>query len=489
MTNRRCCGLRPTISQIRPSFIFSPSRLLASKTIDHIGISVVTLPWLRCALKCEKEKVSRRWLSASIIHKHCKSAMLLLLIYLTLIVISLLIVHTHYLNHHRLIMPSPIRVGLVGLGKDPFKMGPGIWGASVHLPYLITSPKYTLVAVQNSTVESALASIEYHNLGPDIKAYGTPEDLAQDSNVDLVVVSIVVTHHYAVAKPALLAGKDVFVEWPLATTTAEAEELSKIAEEKGCKTIVGLQARASPLVLEIKEVLRSGKIGRILSSTVVGQISSLKPFGTWQESAKYYVDMDSGANGFYVSFGHFLNSFVQILGPFTSLSSILHTHYPTISLIDDNGSITSPSHPKTSPDAIFVSGTLHSGAIVSLSHITAPIDPVDDTSLRWIITGSEGALEITVPKDLPWQMGPPAVLKARFGKDANQEVEAVEWEGPRNGEGSEVGQFPAANTRRLYEAFADVKGGDRARREEYASFGESVETSRLLDWIRSAAGK
>ncbi|KAG4410591.1 hypothetical protein IFR04_016277 [Cadophora malorum] len=204
-------------------------------------------------------------------------------------------------------MSPPIRVGLVGLGKGSLQMGPGVWGASVHLPYLLASPKYTLVAVQNSSVESALASIKYHNLGPDVKAYGTPEDLARDPGVDLVVVSIVVTHHYAVAKPALLAGKDVFVEWPLAVTTAEAEELTTIAEENNCKTIVGLQARASPLVLKIKEIVQSGKIGKILSSTVVGQISSLKPFGTWQEGAKYYVDMDSGANGFYVSFGHFVS--------------------------------------------------------------------------------------------------------------------------------------------------------------------------------------
>ncbi|PVH83417.1 putative oxidoreductase [Cadophora sp. DSE1049] len=390
-------------------------------------------------------------------------------------------------------MPSPIRIGLVGLGKGPLQMGPGIWGASVHLPYLLASPKYTLVAVQNSTVESALASIKHHKLGPDIKAYGTPEDLAQDPNVDLVVVSIVVTHHYAVTKPALLAGKGVFIEWPLAATTVEAEELTKIADENGCKTIVGLQARASPLVLKIKDIVQSGKIGKILSSTVVGQISSLKPFGTWQEGAKYYADMDSGANGFYVSFGHFLDTFTHILGPFTSLSSILHTHYPTISLINSSGSTTTPSHPKTSPDVIFVSGTLASHAIVSLSHIAAPVDPVDGTGLRWNITGSEGALEITIPKDMPWQMGPPASLKGRFGRDGEREVLDVMWErkGEGDEEGSEIGGFPAANTRRLYEAFADVRAGvgGGKRRGEYASFGESVETSRLLDWIRREAGK
>ncbi|KAG4420915.1 hypothetical protein IFR04_005999, partial [Cadophora malorum] len=122
--------------------------------------------------------------------------------------------------------------------------------------------------------------------------------------------------------------------------------------------------------------------------------------------------------------------------------------------------------------------TLSSNAIVSLSHIAAPIDPVDDTGLRWNITGSEGVLEITIPKDMPWQMGPPAVLRGRFGRNVQalgKGVEVVEWE--VEGEGSEIGEFPAANTRRIYEAFAAVKGGDGTRRGEYADFGESVELS------------
>ncbi len=201
-------------------------------------------------------------------------------------------------------MSSPIRVGLIGLGKGPISFGPGVWGAAVHLPYLLASPKYTLVAVQNSSVESAQASIDWHKLPPTVKAYGTPEDLAKDPNVDLVVVCVMVNKHYGLAKPSLLAGKDVFVEWPLGASTAEAEELTKIAEEKGSKTIMGLQARASPLVLKVKSLVQSGKIGKVLNSVVIGQIPSLGPFGTWPESGVFYTNFDSGANGYYVSFAH-----------------------------------------------------------------------------------------------------------------------------------------------------------------------------------------
>jgi predicted dehydrogenase len=47
--------------------------------------------------------------------------------------------------------------------------------------------------------------------------------------VDLVVISVNVQSHYSLAKPALQAGKDIFVEWPVGINLDEAEELTQIA--------------------------------------------------------------------------------------------------------------------------------------------------------------------------------------------------------------------------------------------------------------------
>ena len=57
------------------------------------------------------------------------------------------------------------------------------------------------------------------------------------------------------AKPALEAGKKVFVEWPIAATKDQIEELVQLAKAKNVKTIVGLQAQASPLVVKIKQLV------------------------------------------------------------------------------------------------------------------------------------------------------------------------------------------------------------------------------------------
>ena len=207
---------------------------------------------------------------------------------------------------------SVIRVGLVGLSTSKDFSNTGAWASSAHLPFLIASPHYEVVALLNSSVQSAEASIAFHKLGPDVKAYGSPEDLAKDGNVDLVVVSVMVGKHYALAKPALLAGKNLLVEWPLGANLREVEELTELARSKDVKTIVGLQARPSVVVQKIKEVLDSGKIGKILSTNVV---ASFQGFGirTWPADADYCLDENSGGNSLTISFAHCEHSILTVL--------------------------------------------------------------------------------------------------------------------------------------------------------------------------------
>ena len=99
--------------------------------------------------------------------------------------------------------------------------------------------------------------------------------------------------HYDLIRPALEAGKDVFCEWPLARNDKEAEELTALAKEKGVRTMVGLQARQNPSILKAKELVESGKLGKILGTTMFGHVSShvyhseteWKAYGLWDEQA------------------------------------------------------------------------------------------------------------------------------------------------------------------------------------------------------------
>jgi predicted dehydrogenase len=192
---------------------------------------------------------------------------------------------------------APIRIGLIGLTATP-----GAWANLAHLPYLTQSSKYKIVALANSSVASAEAAIKAHALPADVKAYGSPADIAADPAVDLVVVSVNVAKHYALIKPALEAGKMAYVEWPLGSNTAEAEELTELAKKKNLKTFVGLQGRQSNLTRTAKEIVGSGRLGKVLSSQVMAEVGA---FDTEVPAKyKYVADSKVGGNYFTILFGH-----------------------------------------------------------------------------------------------------------------------------------------------------------------------------------------
>lgn len=199
---------------------------------------------------------------------------------------------------------APIRVGLVGLSSTVTgSLKPGIWASVAHLPWLLSSPDYKLVALANSSLEAAQKAVKVHNLPTEIQTYGSPEDLANDPDVDLVVVSVDVRKHYQLIKPALLAKKDAFVEWPLGANTAEAKELTDLARANGSKTMVGLQARADPIVVKAHQIVQSGRLGELTSSSVMATFGHL-PIRTWFKGGEYLLDKDSGGNHLTIFFGH-----------------------------------------------------------------------------------------------------------------------------------------------------------------------------------------
>ncbi len=192
---------------------------------------------------------------------------------------------------------APIRIGLIGLTATP-----GAWANQAHLPYLSRSSKYKIVALANSSVASAEAAIKEHGLPADVKAYGSPADIAADPNVDMVVVSVSVNKHYDLVKPALEAGKMAYVEWPLGCNTAEAEELTELAKKKNVKTLVGLQGRQANITRTLKKIVASGKLGKVLSSTVVAESGV---FDTdFPVKYKYFTEAKNGGNNYTILFGH-----------------------------------------------------------------------------------------------------------------------------------------------------------------------------------------
>lgn len=83
------------------------------------------------------------------------------------------------------------------------------------------------------------------------------------SDVDAVVVATPIRTHHPLAKAALLAGKHVMVEKPLAASSVEAEELVELAERQGLRLMVGHTFEYNPAIRALREIVASGELGEI----------------------------------------------------------------------------------------------------------------------------------------------------------------------------------------------------------------------------------
>ncbi|MDP9220798.1 MAG: Gfo/Idh/MocA family oxidoreductase, partial [Actinomycetota bacterium] len=141
---------------------------------------------------------------------------------------------------------APIGVGIIGLSAS------GGWAAQAHLPALAAVPGFAVRALSGSSPGSAKAAGEKYGIP---LAFGSAGELARRDEVDLVVVCVKVPHHRELTLAALEAGKMVLTEWPLGNGLAEAEQLATVAEARGIRTFVGLQARSAPAIRYVRDLV------------------------------------------------------------------------------------------------------------------------------------------------------------------------------------------------------------------------------------------
>lgn len=135
-------------------------------------------------------------------------------------------------------------------------------------------------------------------------------DLASADDVDLVVCAVRVDRHFETISPALKAGKNVLVEWPLGRNLAEAEELVRLSREHGVRiAAVGCQGRFDTGIRTLKDILAKQRLGKILSTTVTGVGATGGP--TLDATYAYLGQIEIGGNMMTIPFGHFMDSFVQ----------------------------------------------------------------------------------------------------------------------------------------------------------------------------------
>jgi UDP-2-acetamido-3-amino-2,3-dideoxy-glucuronate N-acetyltransferase len=136
-------------------------------------------------------------------------------------------------------------------------IGTGYWGKNLVRNF------HQLGALGALCDNSPLAEANMREKYPDVPYFRDYSQVLANSNIDAVVLATPAATHHALAKKALEAGKDVFVEKPLALRATEGEELLEIAESAGRILMVGHILQFHPAVARLKELIGSGELGRL----------------------------------------------------------------------------------------------------------------------------------------------------------------------------------------------------------------------------------
>ena len=356
-------------------------------------------------------------------------------------------------------MAEDVRIGIIGANPT------NGWAGRAHMPGLKAGVQgVKLSAVSTTRQESADEALATY--GAD-HAFDDHRKMLELDDVDVVAVVVKLPLHYELAKDVIESGKNVYVEWPLATTTAQAQELAALAKEKGVRTGIGLQARRSAEFLHIKKLIEEGYVGEVLSvdMTQFGSGSMARPSGRiWMR------DKAAAANVLTITFGHAIDLLMTAVGRFDTLNAMVTTQVHEWTATD-----TGETFSADAPDNIRVIGKLKSGAAVSV-HVGS--SGTATTGHRFVVAGTKGSLVVTAATSPHVS---PSVLSGQQGDDplAPIDVPQPDWVVANGLKGGSVniGKLWASYAQSIREGNADYT----------PDFDAAVEHHQFIDAVQRAS--
>lgn len=147
--------------------------------------------------------------------------------------------------------------------RDLALIGAGDWGK--HLLRCFDS----LGALARIVVaEQDAASLEpLRARHPHVRSGTSLSEALADPRIRKLAIATPSVTHFELARAALEAGKDVFVEKPLCLHASQAQELLVLAEARGCTLMVGHLLQYHPSVVRLRELVAAGALGKVLTIT------------------------------------------------------------------------------------------------------------------------------------------------------------------------------------------------------------------------------
>jgi predicted dehydrogenase len=210
-----------------------------------------------------------------------------------------------------------IRIAIIGCGSV----------SNRYIPHLQSSPSIEIVSLCDIRHERAVAQNEQYNV--KAATYADIDSLLKGVPFDMMVTLTDMQKHGELNKKALLAGKHVWSEKPLANTYAEGKALLELANRKKLKLWGAPAVVNSPQFAFMSRCIREGKLGRVASAH--GQYGHTGPGWSSFFYEKNGGSMpDLGVNN--------MATLTGLLGPAKSVMAMLSIFNPE-RIIDEKGKI------------------------------------------------------------------------------------------------------------------------------------------------------
>lgn len=138
-------------------------------------------------------------------------------------------------------------------------IGCGYWGPNLLRNYLALENVRVKTVADRSPDRRRWIEKQH----PAVRLADDGAEILADREIDAVVIATPAASHAELTRAAFEAGKDVFVEKPLAIRTEEAAELARIADREGRVLMVGHTFLYNAAVRELRRRIEAGELGRI----------------------------------------------------------------------------------------------------------------------------------------------------------------------------------------------------------------------------------
>ena len=142
-----------------------------------------------------------------------------------------------------------MRLGLIGLG----------YIGKVHLRHCLDLESAKLVAASDISKKNLTLA---QKMGVK-NTFSNYQQLLEDPNTDAIIIALPTYLHASCAESVAEAGKDIFIEKPLARNVTEGKEIVSIAKRNSVKLMVGYYMRFSSPFRSLKEKIQNGILGEV----------------------------------------------------------------------------------------------------------------------------------------------------------------------------------------------------------------------------------